>query len=310
MRSENHDQSTAGTLDVREKLIRPEDWWLVDPAWQETYDRTVSVGRRTTAELDACVVMLCRNSMPYLANTVALLSEVSRGFRSCHHYWLENDSTDETDLDMETLRGLVEDQGATVETEHLTLGGLDSRGFEQGRTERLALLRNKCLEWVREKHPKSAWTIVIDSDPQGGFSVDGVFNSIGWLGDYAARYDARRPAGMASYGVLRAERTHGAGHGIGPHKLYQYDGWAARLNDWRDRREEVGFSWFFTHLPPVGSPPIPYLSAFGGLAVYRTEAFLAGGYVGDDCEHVGHHRAMREAGFGMYINPGCRYVAY
>jgi hypothetical protein len=50
-------------------------------------------------------------------------------------------------------------------------------------------------------------------------------------------------------------------------------------------------------------------SAFGGLAVYQTKAFLSGGYTGEDCEHVGHHRRMREAGYQMWLNPGCRYIA-
>lgn len=310
MRPKDSHQSASGTLDVSEQLIRPEDWWPVDPAWRLAYEDMVGAGSETAARLDACVVMLCRNSMPWLLNTCDLLAEMSAAFRSCHHYWLENDSTDGTDREMEVLREIVAGPTVTVETEHLTLGGIDNRGFGEERTNRLAMLRNKCMEWVREKHPKTAWTIVLDSDPQGGFSVDGVFNSIGWLGEVSSRSDSMAAGGMASYGALRAERTHGNGHGIGPHKLYQYDGWAARQNDWRDRRDEVGFSWFLTNLPPVGSPPIPMLSAFGGLAVYRTEAFLAGGYTGGDCEHVSHHRKMRQAGYSMHINPGCRYVSY
>jgi hypothetical protein len=39
------------------------------------------------------------------------------------------------------------------------------------------------------------------------------------------------------------------------------------------------------------------------------EAFLAGGDSGEDCEHVPHHRRMREAGYQMWLNPGCRYIA-
>jgi hypothetical protein len=81
------------------------------------------------------------------------------------------------------------------------------------------------------------------------------------------------------------------------------------LNWWDDRREKVGMNWFWHLLPPVGSPPFPMNSAFGGLAVYQTKAFLAGGYSGEDCEHVPHHRRMREAGYQMFLNPGCRYIA-
>jgi hypothetical protein len=104
---------------------------------------------------------------------------------------------------------------------------------------------------------------------------------------------------MASYSLYRT------GEGIA-----HYDAWAARpVSWWRDRRNEIGFTWFSAFLPPVGSPPCPMNSAFGGLAVYQTRAFLAGGYSGGDCEHVPHHRRMRAAGYQMYLNPGCRYIA-
>ena len=109
----------------------------------------------------------------------------------------------------------------------------------------------------------------------------------------------QRPGGMASYSLWR--NASGIAH---------YDAWAARPPSWwRDRRGEIGFKWFSAFLPPVGSPPCPMNSAFGGLAVYRTEAFLSGGYSGEDCEHVPHHKRMREAGFQMYLNPGCRYIS-
>lgn len=301
-------------MDISEQLkaeiIRPEDWWPVDPGMQENYDARVAAGLEMAAEDDVAIVMLCRNSMPFLTNTCLLLAELSQKFRSCRHFWLENDSTDGTVESMKTMAEVVSGPNTVVVAKNLTLGALDNRGFSDERTHRLAYLRNICFDWVLGLEPRPKWTIVLDSDPHGGFSVDGVLNSIGCLESPAALTGMWNYGCMASYGVMRAERTHGVGHGIGPHKLYQYDGWAARQNDWRDRREEVGFSWFFTNLPAVGSPPIQMLSAFGGLAVYRTEAFLDGGYAGGDCEHVAHHRRMHEACWALCINPGCRYVAW
>ena len=50
-------------------------------------------------------------------------------------------------------------------------------------------------------------------------------------------------------------------------------------------------------------------SAFGGLALYRREAFAGVRYVGLDasgaecCEHVGLHAQMRAAGHRLYIHP-------
>ena len=299
MRSATDDQPADRTMDFSKQLIRPEDFWPVDPVYEESYRTAVAIGRGAAKELDAAIVMIARNARPALANTLLLVEEMRKGFNDSSVYVFENDSTDGTD-------GLLDDYARAtfgVTVDHETLGGEDIRGFGSDRTNRLAYCRNECLRYVRDEAPKTAWTIVLDCDPAAGFSVDGVFNSIGWLGRLSTRQDPLKAGGMASYSVMRHQ------HGRGVAKVLGYDAWAARLNDWRDRREEVGMEWFHWLLPPVGSHPIPMYSAFGGLAVYWTEAFLRGGYAGGDCEHVAHHRAMREAGYQMYLNPGCRYVA-
>lgn len=182
-------------------------------------------------------------------------------------------------------------------------GGADTRGFEPCRTERLARCRNECFHWVAKEQCKTTWTIVLDLDPQHGFSVDGVFNSIGWMAHLASQSPAAKIGGFASYSLLR--RTEEGGR-VG---IAHYDAWAARLSWWEDLRNTMGFMWFSFLMPPVGSPPFPMNSAFGGLCVYNTQAFLSGGYSGEDCEHVPHHRRMSSAGYQLYLNPGSRYIA-
>jgi hypothetical protein len=57
------------------------------------------------------------------------------------------------------------------------------------------------------------------------------------------------------------------------------------------------------------SPPIRVESAFGGLAIYTTESFLAGEYRGLDssgheiCEHVPFHAQISGNGYQIYIIP-------
>ncbi len=276
------------------ELRRPEAVWPVDAEYQADYEAKTLAGIEMAKDTSAAIVAIARNSLPALANTLPLITMVKRQFKDCKMYFWENDSEDATAAVLDKYAEI--EPGVTVE--HGTLGGIDSRGFEKERTERLALCRNKCLEWVRANAADTTWTIVYDTDPAGGFSPDGVFNSIGWLGSMMAAGCPLQPAGMASYSLARY-----------PDGIAHYDAWAARLNWWDDRREKVGMNWFWHLLPPAGSPPFPMNSAFGGLAVYQTKAFLAGGYSGEDCEHVPHHRRMREAGYQMYLNPGCRYIA-
>jgi hypothetical protein len=276
------------------ELRRPEAVWPVDGEYQADYEAKTLAGIEMAKDTSAAIVAIARNSLPALANTLPLITMVKRQFKDCKMYFWENDSQDATAAVLDKYAEI--EPGVTVE--HGTLGGIDSRGFEKERTERLALCRNKCLEWVRANAADTTWTIVFDTDPAGGFSPDGVFNSIGWLGSMMAAGCPLQPAGMASYSLARY-----------PDGIAHYDAWAARLNWWDDRREKVGMNWFWHLLPPAGSPPFPMNSAFGGLAVYQTKAFLAGGYSGEDCEHVPHHRRMREAGYQMFLNPGCRYIA-
>ena len=281
-------------------MKRPEDFWPVDKACQAEYDKMVALGRENAAQLDAAIVAIGRNAMPHLENTLALVEELQSGFRSCKFFAYENDSTDGTDSCLDSFAARHE----WASVQHETLGTIDSRGFEKERTERLAKCRNICHEWVRKNARTTAWTIVLDLDPHHGFSVDGVFNSIGWLGRLAPLPSITQPGAMASYSL------HLSDDGKGNTRIANYDAWAARLNWWEDRREFMGMAWFSNLLPPVGSRPIPMNSAFGGLCVYKTAAYLSGGYSGEDCEHVPHHKRMHAAGWQLYFNPGSRYVAW
>lgn len=280
-------------------LLRPEDVWPVDPDYQHTYSEKVADGRAIAKNLDACIVGIARNAMKTLPNTLTLVDTLQAAFRSCRMFVYENDSGDGTGEYLE--RYAAGRQWFSLKRE--SLGGVDSRGFERERTERLAHCRNQCFDWVRREAYKTTWTIVLDLDPDYGFSIDGVFNSIGWLAHKAPQPCTRRPGGMASYSLFSKDGENGE------RLVAHYDSWAARLNWWDDRKYKMGFNWFSGLIMPVGSPPVPMNSAFGGLGVYLTQAFLSGGYSGEDCEHVPHHKRMHDAGWQMWLNPGCRYIA-
>jgi hypothetical protein len=280
--------------------MRPEDFWLIEPGYQEQYDRYCRIGRETAANSRVAFVAIARNAMPHLANTLPLIEETAGRFREQMLYVFENDSIDGTDKVLDEFA--VVRQWVTVE--HATLGREDLRGFQPDRTIALAEYRNRCRLWVEKHAPHVDFVVVLDTDPHGGFSPDGVLNSVGWLAEYmGSTQRISQPGGMASYSLY--VRNDGGNVGVA-----QYDAWAARLNWWEDRKEKPGgHQWFHLLMPPVGSEPIQMNSCFGGLAVYQRAAYLSGNYAGGDCEHVAFHKSMRRAGYGMYLNPGCRYAA-
>jgi hypothetical protein len=274
-------------------IRRPEDFWDVD--YVDSFNEHVEYGRVEARRQKLAIVSICRSAMPHLANTLRLVDELAGLWRDCSMYVYENDSADDTPkvLDDFAIR-----QWVTVE--HDTLGGEDSRGFEPERTVRLAKCRTRCQDWVRRHAADANYVMVLDTDPHGGFSVDGVLNSLGWFCQMLGEsFHRREPGAMASHSLFVREEQGGFG-------VAAYDAWAARLSWWEDRRDH---NWFHMLMPPVGSDPIPMNSAFGGLCLYRREAYLAGVYEGGDCEHVLHHKAMQRAGYQLFLNPGSRYVA-
>jgi hypothetical protein len=101
--------------------------------------------------------------------------------------------------------------------------------------------------------------------------------------------------------------------GQGPQWLH-YDLWALRGVGQPDcyydtYRNNIG-GWGFQWVPPVGSPPVLVASAFGGMCIYRTDAYLKGTYDGvHDVEHVPFHQSIaRATGQHMYLNPSQRML--
>ena len=274
----------------------PENIWPIDAEYLDSYLSHVKMGTEYASQASVAIVAIARNAMPFITNTMPLIKEVADLFRESKVFVYENDSTDGTDQYLKSLDWLT--------SRHAAIGGDDTRGFEAGRTQRLAACRSVCQDWVRALPKKPDVTIVFDTDPHGGFSVGGVMNSLSWLGEKMSEASAEPPAGMAAYSLYRAKNG----------TVAQYDAWAMRPTCWwRDRRAEIGNHWAHYFMPPVGAPPVAMNSAFGGLCVYGTDAYLSGKYCGDngDCEHVSFHKSMlRAGGYRMYLNPGCRYFAY
>ncbi|NDD03888.1 MAG: hypothetical protein EB078_03195 [Proteobacteria bacterium] len=272
----------------------------VEPQYMAVYQEYCRRGEEIASRSKCAIVSIARNAMPHLEKTLALVERTAMMFQAATYYVYENDSTDSTPLVLDEFAA----SRPWMTVEHETLGEPDTRGFEEGRTVRLARCRSRCQSWVERHANDATFVLVLDVDPHGGFSPTGILNSVGWM---ASHGDA---AGMASYSLF-VRRDE-----MGQTSIAHYDAWAARLNFWEDRRDcPGGMLWAHMMMPPVGSPPIPLYSAFGGACLYRASAFRRGVYDGigvngvPDCEHVSFHRSMRRHGWAMYLNPSSRYVA-
>jgi hypothetical protein len=225
---------------------------------------------------------LARDVAPHLPATLARIEALGAGFRAHRVILFENDSADDTAARLQAwARGRPE-----AEVHCDTLGA--PRWPQEATAERaraMAALRNRYLERATALADGFDHVIVMDTDVVDA-CLDGVahgFGCDGWdvLGSQGIQY-ALPPEGPARPRLFDtwAYREHGR---VGRHG----HGYAKRLRFER------------------GGPRVPLASCFGGLALYRMEAFRSGArYDGPDCEHVAFHRGLAARGFGrLFMNP-------
>lgn len=250
--------------------------------------------RKPPADAKVLIAGLIRNGEAHIAQDIAKLQEATRGFREAHVLVIESDSTDGT------VQKLAAMAAASPRFRYKSLGRLQATLPD--RSDRMAHCRNAYLEEVRANplYADVDYIIVTDLDGMNDRLTAASIESC-WQVD-------------EDWGVLTANQD---GH--------YYDIWALRHPDWSPDdclRRMARLEPLFGHEVardmavyarqirlPQDMRPIAVESAFGGLAVYTREALLSGGYEAHEangeeiCEHVPHHRKIRAAGHGIFINP-------
>lgn len=243
----------------------------------DAYRERVDRGRAEATRSSVAIVGLARDLGDKVGRAAATIAEIAALFYAPRALVVENDSSDGT------AAWLASWAAATpwVEVRSTTRGDVRWPSIRNGqRAAQLAGYRNECLDWVAGLECPPDYVIVLDLD-LAGVSLDGLCHSLG----LDPHWDA-----IGSNGLQPAK----AG-------WTQYDAWAWRSigHPHPHHHREVN-----TRVLRRGAHPLRVLSCFGGMAIYRREAFLAGRYGGGDCEHVIFHRKISEAGFPrIYCNP-------
>jgi hypothetical protein len=283
-------------MNIPEHLIYPL------PEFAEQFAAVADIGTRLWEESSVAFVGLARNCAARLDDNLARLEMFAAECGDWQLHVVTNDNDDETP---DVLYDFCAKYSQATFT-NTRLGRQQfTAEFAGRRTEALAEYRTACQSWVRENTPTSDLVIIIDFDSWGGWSHSGAMHGVGSL---AVTPDA--------YGVASVSLAQYPQLGMGEDQKpvvrpgwVHYDAWALRLNSYRDDYTAGDGGWKHQWLPPVGSPLVPVCSAFGGMAIYETAAYLAGTYSGEDCEHVPFHRTIAEAtGRKLYLDPSMRTV--
>lgn len=250
--------------------------------YADQYNQAVAAGRKKMRQMKVVIAGLARNNASQLQVNSRRIEATGAMFADYKVVIYENDSSDGTpDLlkswsaSNHRVHALVEHRGDPVNQPVRCLQ----------RAHRMAFYRQQCQKYVVEKFPNFDAVILIDTDVEGGWCLDGIANTFG-----QTRWDF-----VGSNGMIY-KRT-----GLKPNVRIQYDAWAYR--------EDANFTPLETQYVnrlqfQRGEPLVPLYSCFGGLGIYRMPAFKVGVYDCDDIEHVGFHRSLRDNGFDqIFLNP-------
>lgn len=260
----------------------PEARFAPAPNRAGAYWRQVAAGYCRMQTRRVTIAGIARDVAAGLAQTIARIERLGECFAAYRVVIYENDSMDAT---AEMLRAWSARNGQVrviSETRHEEL----SRPIRcPMRAQRMADYRAHYHRAIADQCWDEDEVIVLDMDLEGGWSLDGIAHTYGhddW--DF-----------VGSYGILYRRR------GLQFNRFVHYDSWAFRTSeDFRPlpTREVNYLHW------DRGDPLVPVTSCFGGLGIYRRQAFLAGAYAGPDCEHIALHRQMRACGFRrVFLNP-------
>jgi hypothetical protein len=249
---------------------------------EEEYYATIQRGVERIRESRVAFIGLARNIAWILPWTIARIERLRSFCKDSIVIVFENDSKDSTreilNLWSEFCPGihlLGQNYGDSVHP--------PTRNMH--RVARMAFYRQQCWRKLRELDWLDAkdYVCLVDMDLEGGISLEGWLHSFG----LDVQWDMVGANGL----IVRDDGIPG---------FFYRDAFAWREGDWMPLPNLVPNLKGYMR----GDPPVPLLSCFGGLGIYRRDAYYAGRYTGGDCEHVPFHRRMRENGFAsIMMNP-------
>ena len=252
------------------------------PSCAHEYSQRLALGYERMRHSTVVIAGLARSIASILPATMLRIELLGRTFADFQVLIYENDSNDETPLMLADWASSNRRVSVISETLNAPMS-LPIRC--SNRADRMAHYRGLCQAQIREQFSSANYVILVDTDLEGGWSPDGVASTFGCDGwDF-----------VGSNGIVYKRL------GWQANAIAHYDAWA-----YRQDLEFTPLSTKFVNQLNFqrGQPLVSLSSCFGGLGIYRKDAYLAGEYAGGDIEHVSFHRSMRDKGFDRtYLNP-------
>lgn len=251
----------------------PEDLYPTRPEHKLEYEARVITGINKAGKSSVVIGGLARNIAGNFPFMRARLEKLGSYFRVHRIFIYENDSEDNT-VNLLHAWG-IENRRVRWMSEDLDFELLNDKS--ETRMRQMAYARNCLLDIM--SGARADYVIIIDSDIAGGFSYDSVMDSLAQM----ANADL-----IGANSLIYDDKN----------RLY-YDSFALRFNPDISDEEKNGLAY------SRGEPLVPVESVFGGIAIYRYDAYFCGAeYGASDCEHVHFHKELKKHGYDrFYLNP-------
>jgi hypothetical protein len=274
---------------LREIAARfPED--LYPPALatnKQDYLKRVLRGYKILSKSRVNIIGLARDLGGNCPLMIARVSKIASLCRDYRVYIYENDSADNTPDRL--IRQAKKDSKWVVLSEKT---GSKKWGpvRESDRTLAMADCRNKLMDLITTRD--FDYTIIIDTDLDGGYSYDGLAHTFSFANWHF----------IGANGLIYKSNAEGK-----IRRLY-YDSWAFRHINVISAHSDHDINLLQLNR---GEPLLKVDSCFGGIGVYRNDAYFSGVRYGHinvlgeaECEHVILHQRMKRAGYNdIYMNP-------
>lgn len=181
--------------------------------------------------------------------------------------------------------------------------------WHYNRCKVLSDCRNKYIEYINALTKKPDYICVLDCDLKGGWSYSGVKHSV-----FTLEQDNRNGC-VSAYGVLADKEGRNMLEQHSPENYIMYDSFAFRPLEYLNRPIHMLKTPLFNKLVfSKEMEPIEVCSNFGGMAIYKTEAFLDGKHYSAknwkddsspfvDPDHVNFHRNIISKSWKILLNP-------
>lgn len=248
------------------------------PCDNNTYIQNVIKGKEVANQSSVLICGLARNVSKFLPYTIARIERLGVYFKNYSVFIYENDSRDNTKFLLEEW--VEKNDRVCIQTDTLNPPPFsDPKGVD--RRKYMAIARNKCLQYA--KRQSVDYVIIVDTDLSGGWSYEGVFNSLGQ---------------SDNWDIVGSNSICYIHNGAGWSRSF-YDTWALRFKNKKPSDIEKNDCVFNR-----GDGLISVDSCFGGLAIYKSEVLNSKVKYGHtDCDHVTLHKKLVKHGYRMVLNP-------